>query len=232
MAALLVREGLDVAGDRALGHYTHEKSSLGCAAALATIEVIESEGLLERATRLGARALQRLREMQARLPAIVEVRGVGLLLAIELAEPGIAEEAMYRCLSRGLSFKVGQGNVIVLAPPLIIEEADLERALEIVEQAISKRCHADRHRLRNRHRPGWRLAAAGADERGRGPHVDRGRRARLEKAQGGRALLGGVPGVAPAKVVIIGAGVVGTNAMQMAVGTGAHVTVLDTAIDA
>ena len=77
MAALLVREGLDVAGDRALGHYTHEKSSLGCAAALATIEVIESEGLLERATRLGARALKRLREMQARLPAIVEVRGVG-----------------------------------------------------------------------------------------------------------------------------------------------------------
>ena len=45
---------------------------------------------------------------------------------------------MYRCLSRGLSFKVGQGNVIVLAPPLIIEEADLERALEIVEQAISQ----------------------------------------------------------------------------------------------
>ena len=43
---------------------------------------------------------------------------------------------MYRCLARGLSFKVGQGNVIVLAPPLIIEEADLERALEIVEQAI------------------------------------------------------------------------------------------------
>ena len=138
MAALIVREGLDVAGDRALGHYTHEKSSLGCAAALATIEVIESEGLLERATRLGARALQRLREMQARLPAIVEVRGVGLLLAIELAEAGIAEEAMYRCLSRGLSFKVGQGNVIVLAPPLIIEEADLESALEIVEQAISQ----------------------------------------------------------------------------------------------
>ena len=45
---------------------------------------------------------------------------------------------MYRCLSNGLSFKVGQGNVIVLAPPLIIEEADLERALDIVEQAISR----------------------------------------------------------------------------------------------
>lgn len=50
----------------------------------------------------------------------------------------------------------------------------------------------------------------------------------LEKAQGGRGLLlGGVPGVAPANVVVIGGGVVGTNALQMAIGMGANVTVLD-----
>lgn len=138
MAALLARSGLDVAADRALGHYTHEKSSVGCAAALATLEVIESEGLLERANRLGARSLERLRAMQARLPAVVEVRGIGLLLAIELAEPRIAEEALYGCLARGLSFKVGQGNVIVLAPPLVIDDADLDRALGIVEEEIAR----------------------------------------------------------------------------------------------
>ena len=136
MAALIAREGLDVAADRALGHYTHEKSSLGCAAALETIDVIETEALLARANRLGARALERLRAMQASLPAIVEVRGVGLLLAVELAKAVKAEEAMYRCLEKGLSFKVGQGNVIVLAPPLVIDERDLERALDIVEEAI------------------------------------------------------------------------------------------------
>jgi len=136
MAALVAREGLDVAADRALGHYTHEKTPAGCAAALATIEVIETEGLLERASRLGAQALERLRAMQARNPAIVDVRGIGLLLAIELADAGLAEEVLYRCLARGLSFKVGQGNVIVLAPPLIIEERDLENALGIVEAAI------------------------------------------------------------------------------------------------
>jgi len=136
MAALVVREGLDVAADRALGHYTHEKSPAGCAAALATIEVIEAEGLLERANRLGAQALERLRSMRARIPAIVDVRGIGLLLAIELADAGLAEEVLYRCLAKGLSFKVGQGNVIVLAPPLVIEERDLETALGIVEAAI------------------------------------------------------------------------------------------------
>ena len=136
MAALLAREGLDVAADRALGHYTHEKSPAGCAAALATVEVIESEGLLERANRLGAQALERMRAMQSRNPAIVDVRGIGLLLAIELKDVRLAEEVLYRCLAKGLSFKVGQGHVIVLAPPLIIEERDLENALGIVEAAI------------------------------------------------------------------------------------------------
>jgi alanine dehydrogenase len=56
--------------------------------------------------------------------------------------------------------------------------------------------------------------------------------AHLEKSKGGMGLLlGGVPGVAPGHIVIIGAGVVGTNALQMAVGTGARVTVLDKSID-
>jgi len=138
MAALLVRGELDVAADRALGHYTHEKSSVGCAAALATIDVIETEGLLARAVALGERALERMRAMQSRHPMIVETRGVGLLLAIELAEAKVAEDVLYRCLARGLSFKVGQGNVIVLAPPLVIEESDLDHALDIVEEEIEK----------------------------------------------------------------------------------------------
>lgn len=138
MAALLAREGLDVAGDRALGHYTHEKTPLGCAAALAALEVIESERLLERANRLGARALARLRQMRQRLPAVVDVRGIGLLLGIELEPAALAEDVMYRCLARGLSFKVGQGNVIVLEPPLVIEESDLDQGLAILDQSIGE----------------------------------------------------------------------------------------------
>jgi len=63
------------------------------------------------------------------------VRGVGLLLAVELAEADMAEDVMYRSLAKGLSFKVGQGNVIVLAPPLVIEARDLEHALSSVEEA-------------------------------------------------------------------------------------------------
>ena len=134
MAALIARADLDIAADRALGHYTHEKSSVGCAAALAALEVIEEERLLERSRRLGGRALARLKSI--RHTSIFDVRGIGLLLAVELNDAELAEEALYRSLARGLSFKVGQGNVLVLAPPLTISESDLDRALGIVEESL------------------------------------------------------------------------------------------------
>ena len=143
MAALIARADLDIAGDRALGHYTHEKSSVGCAAALATLDVIEDERLLERSRVLGARAMARLRELQQRHPLVAHVRGIGLLLGIELLRDGRpasreAEQVMYRCLARGLSFKVGQGNVLTLSPPLIITTQELDHALEILDAALSE----------------------------------------------------------------------------------------------
>ncbi len=142
MAALIARRDLDIAPDRALGHYTHEKSSVGCAAALATLEVIENERLLERSRELGARALERMREMKRRHRLVSDVRGIGLLLGVELARAGVpakreAEQVMYHCLAHGLSFKVGQGNVLTLSPPLVIEERDLERAMAILDAALT-----------------------------------------------------------------------------------------------
>ena len=142
MAALLARADLDVAADRALGHYTHEKSSVGCAAALATLQVILDERLLERSHELGTRALERLRSLQKKHPLIAEVRGLGLLLGVELARDGQparrqAEQVMYHCLAHGLSFKVGQGNVLTLSPPLIVAPEDLDRAVDIIDEALS-----------------------------------------------------------------------------------------------
>jgi len=142
LAALIARSDFDIAADRALGHYTHEKSSVGCAAALATLEVIANEGLIEASRALGARALERLREMQRRHPLVTEVRGIGLLLGIELACDGRpaareAEQVMYHCLARGLSFKIGQGNVLTLSPPLVIAADELDQALASIDTALS-----------------------------------------------------------------------------------------------
>jgi len=143
MAALIARKDLDVAPMIALGHYTHEKSSVGCAAALATLDVIEDERLLERSRALGSRAMSRLAKLKARHPLVGDVRGVGLLLGVELitadGRPAreAAERVMYECLSRGLSFKVGQGNVLALSPPLVIGEGDLDTALDILDAALT-----------------------------------------------------------------------------------------------
>jgi 4-aminobutyrate aminotransferase len=142
MAALIARQDLDLAGRQALGHYTHEKSSVGCAAALATLDCLELDGLLARADLIGARIGRRLEALRARVPLVAEVRCIGALAGVELTLPGgapardAAERVMYACLASGLSFKVGQGNVLNLSPPLVISDAELDTALGILEQAL------------------------------------------------------------------------------------------------
>ncbi len=146
MAALIVREGLDVAGDRALGHYTHEKSPVGCAAALATINTIESQNLAGHAAELGRYALGRMKEMMDRHPLIGDVRGLGLLMGMELVKDRTtreravdeAERMMYAALDRGLSFKLTMGNIITLTPALIITKEEMDKALDILEDCLTE----------------------------------------------------------------------------------------------
>jgi 4-aminobutyrate aminotransferase len=144
LSALIVREELDVAGDRALGHYTHEKSPAACAAALATIRYVEKHKLAEHAAELGRYALERMYAMKGRHPLIGDVRGLGLFLGIELVKDRTsrerasdeAEAVMYAALTRGLSFKLTMGNILTLTPALIITKEQLDRALDILEDAI------------------------------------------------------------------------------------------------
>ena len=141
---MLARPELDVAPEWAFGHYTHEKNPATARAALTTLEIIEDEGLVANAARVGRIALERLNEMKSRSPAIGDVRGRGLLIGIELVrdrasmEPDqdLAEAAMYAALDRGLSFKTTMGNVLTLTPPLTIAEDEMLRALDIVASAI------------------------------------------------------------------------------------------------
>src|SRR5207249_10581342 len=76
LAALLAREGLNVAADKALDHFTHEKNPVACTAGLATLQVIEDEQLVERSRALGGTALERMRAMAGRHPPIGEVPGL------------------------------------------------------------------------------------------------------------------------------------------------------------
>ncbi|KRT76529.1 MAG: 4-aminobutyrate aminotransferase, 4-aminobutyrate aminotransferase [Armatimonadetes bacterium CSP1-3] len=146
LAAVLAREELDVAADRALGHYTHEKSPVGCAAGLATIRYIEEHGLVAHARDLGRYALQRLTAMQERHPLIGDVRGLGLMLGVELVTDratraratAAAEAVMYGALTKGLSFKVTMGNILTLTPPLIITRKEMDQALAILDECLTE----------------------------------------------------------------------------------------------
>ena len=106
---------------------------------LATLEAIEDEKLIERAKELGRRGIERLRAIQARHPVIRDVRGLGCYFGVEIGgdDPiGLAEQLMYRCLRRGLSFKIGGGNVVTLCPPLTVSIAQFDEALSIFENAL------------------------------------------------------------------------------------------------
>jgi 4-aminobutyrate aminotransferase len=146
IAAALCRPELDVAGAWAFGHYTHEKNPVTARAALTTLAIIEDEGLVARADALGRHALARLGEMMDRHPLVGDVRGRGLLMGVELVADRetrapanqAAEEVFYRCLERGLSFKVSMGNVLTLSPPLIIDQGDLDRALDILDESLGE----------------------------------------------------------------------------------------------
>ncbi|WP_058186437.1 (R)-1-hydroxy-2-aminoethylphosphonate ammonia-lyase [Terracidiphilus gabretensis] len=143
LAALLARDDLDIAGDRALGHFTHEKNPVLCAAALATLSVIEAEELPQRAAVLGDKFRTGLRQLKTCHPLISDVRGLGLLNALILQRADgspaniEAEEIMYAALRQGLSFKTSMGNTLVLTPSLVIEEENLNTCLQILDQCFT-----------------------------------------------------------------------------------------------
>ena len=150
IAACLARDDFNVAAEFALGHYTHEKNPVTARAAIATLEVIEREGLVENAALVGAHALARLNELKRRHPLIGDVRGRGLLLGIDLVTDrdrktpasDAAERILYRALSAGLSFKTTMGNVLTLTPPLTINVNQMDAAIDILDACFAEEASA------------------------------------------------------------------------------------------
>jgi 4-aminobutyrate aminotransferase len=146
IAAMVARDCYNFASTVSLGHYTHEKSPLGSAAALATITYIENEGILQKVDDDGNWMFSELHQLKQRFRQIGDVRGMGLLWGIELVKDRntkekaneLAEKIMYDCMRQGLSFKVSQGNVLQLSPALTISREELKVALSILSFAFEK----------------------------------------------------------------------------------------------
>ncbi len=117
---------------------------VSCAAAIATLKVIVDEGLLENARLVGSYALERLKAMRESHPGIGDVRGLGLMIGIEFVKEG--KEPLTEGLKKILDYCVDKGliliecgvdkNVIRLAPPLIVKKGEMEKGLDILEEAI------------------------------------------------------------------------------------------------
>lgn len=144
-SAVIANKKYDICTDTSMGHFTHEKNPLGSAVALALINEIKNNNILDRANEIGSYMKDRALNIKSKTDLIGDIRQIGALVGIELVKNHTskekaskeAEEILYKCLSRGLSFKVSQDNVLTLAPPLIISNEELKHAMNIVEYAIT-----------------------------------------------------------------------------------------------
>jgi 4-aminobutyrate aminotransferase/(S)-3-amino-2-methylpropionate transaminase len=117
---------------------TFAGNPLACAAALATLDAFAEDGILENARHIGIRTRAALVALARTYPAIVDVRGLGAMLAIELRAPADAQRILEAARTRGLLLlKAGAGDVIRLLMPLTITDRDLETGLEILAQSCA-----------------------------------------------------------------------------------------------
>jgi len=109
---------------------------LAAAVAVAALDALEEEHLVQRAAQLGQRMMERLREIDS--PHIAEIRGRGLLVGIDLVpEAGGARRFCEALMTEGLLCKETHQSVIRLAPPLVISDEELDWALERVARVLT-----------------------------------------------------------------------------------------------
>ncbi len=123
----------------ALHTQTHLGHPVGCAAALASMAVLDEEKLVERSADSGALALERLRVLLTAAPGVVELRGKGLMIGVECATPEIARRACASALARGVLLLAsgGDGRVLSVTPPLTIEVETLELGLALLAEGLT-----------------------------------------------------------------------------------------------
>ena len=145
-AGIVTHENFNVCHQRSLGHYTHEKNALCAVAALAEIGYIEENNLPDHAAELGLYALKRLNNLREKHRLMGQVAGLGLHIGIDLVTDrksktravDEAEIIMFKCLEKGLSTKTIEGNILTLRPALVITQDEMDRAIDIIAEAIAE----------------------------------------------------------------------------------------------
>ena len=137
-----VRERLEADPELMLRHgHTYSGHPTACAAAVANVGVLRDEGLLERADPIGDRLSEGLRSAQCASSGdrIVDVRGVGALWAVELADGIDATGVRDAMLERGVIPRNLGASVVAFCPPLVITDAQIDRCVEVLAEAVATR---------------------------------------------------------------------------------------------
>jgi 4-aminobutyrate aminotransferase len=117
---------------------TYGGNPLSCAAAIATLDVIRDEELLERASKIGDSLMNGLRDLQTRRDAIRHVRGLGLMIGIDLPDHGAAAAVERAAFDRGLLVLGAGERAIRMSPPLVLTEEQARTGLEVFEEAVAE----------------------------------------------------------------------------------------------
>ena len=111
-------------------------NALVCAAAIAVIEAIEEENLLENANQLGRYTMDKLEKLKQKHDIIDSVRGVGLMIGVQLNGSGV--EIVNKCLEKGLRINCTQGTVLRFMAPMIATEDQIDRAVDILDSVLAE----------------------------------------------------------------------------------------------
>lgn len=109
---------------------------LACAAGIATVEAIEEENLLQRAVEMGQYAQDRLRALKDKYPVIDHIRGIGLMIGIQLTRPGA--QIVAKCLEKGLRINCTHDTVIRFMPAMIVTKEQIDEAVGIFESVLAE----------------------------------------------------------------------------------------------
>jgi 4-aminobutyrate aminotransferase-like enzyme len=145
VTAMLVSDRFKDQVEKISASTSYGGNPMACAAAVASLEVILEEGLVERSAHLGDLLLARMAEMMERHPLIGDVRGKGCLLGIELVrdrvtkEPADAEGHLVyqKAFAKGLAW-IPAGNVLRMSPPIIMDDDVALKGMDLVEEAIAE----------------------------------------------------------------------------------------------
>ncbi len=109
---------------------------LACAAGIAVIEAIEENNLLHNATELGEHARDRLLQLKDKHSIIDSVRGIGLMIGVQLTRPG--KEIVDKCLQKGLRINCTNETVLRFMPPMIVTKDQIDQAIDILDAVLTE----------------------------------------------------------------------------------------------